>query len=163
LTNYSTTTLGRSIDFEITNPSTDIHIVSGGDISTTNKINISGRTIVVGDGTDPATPDIDGCTTDITSLLSLNVQGEGKNPTIFYLKDCAVWKQEGGEEAFRLTNSNLKVHSLTFTELTGENSAGTVRIEMEISNVGISTDPNFMSVTRTYSTTATVKAWSGND
>jgi hypothetical protein len=164
--NYELSKLGRSIDFEITNPSTDVILIEGSvaTIEPTTKVNITGRTVIVGNGGWVTPTNLDYCTNDeITSILSLNVKDDLKNPTVFYLKNCAVWKMEGGGTAFRLTNPNLKVHSLSFTNLTGANSAGTIKMTMEISNVDSGTDPNFLSVTRTYTTTATVRAWSGND
>jgi hypothetical protein len=166
LVNYSTSTLGKSIDFEITNPSTDITTTNEVVINTTSKVNISGRTMVVSDNNvlNPNSEDTDMCVNDeITSILSLKVK-DSEVPLVFYLQNCAVWKkQSDSEDPVRLTNQNLKVHSLNFTQLTGANSAGTIRMDMEISNVDTGTDPNFLSVTRTYRTTATVKTWSGND
>jgi Fe-S cluster assembly iron-binding protein IscA len=165
LVDYTDSKLGMSIDFEITNPSTDVILIEGSvaTIEPTTRVNISGRTVVVDDNAD-INLDADACTNnEITSLLSLNVKYVPKNPTVFYLKNCAVWKMEGGGTPIRLTNSNLKVHSLSFTNLTGANSAGTIKMTMEISNVDSGSDPNFLSVTRTYTTTATVRAWSGND
>ncbi len=145
---YSTSTLGRSIDFEITNPATDL-TVDGGAVTTSAKVNISGRTIV--------------STTDITSLLSLKSGVNAEDVTVFFLQNDAVWKMVNGGTPIRLTNTNLKVHSLTFSDFTAGSSGGTVKITMVISNIDAGTDPNFLSVTRTYTTTATVKAWGGND
>jgi len=145
---YSTSTLGRSIDFEITNPSTDV-IIEGGTVSTNSQVNITGRTMVTTD--------------DILSMLSLHMPNADKDPTVFYLQNDAVWKTVAGGTPIRLTNANLKVHELTFTDLTGANSGGTVKMSITVSNVDQGADPSFLNVTRTYSTTASVKAWSGND
>jgi len=141
-------TLGKSIDLEISNPTTDVTI-STGTISPTTKVNIPHSTII----TDP---------TLTNSVLSLKMDDPLKDPTVFYLKDSTVWKKEGEGNPIRLTNPNLKVHSLVFTDLTGANSGGTVKMDITISNVDIGDDPNFLSVTRTYGTTATVRAWRGN-
>lgn len=146
---YSSSTLGRSIDFEITNPSIDI-IVNGGTVSTTDPVNISGRTIVT--------------TTDITSLLSLRMNDPSKDPTLFYLQNGAVWKKEGYNNSVRLTSPNLLVQNLTFTNFTPiSGGTGSVRIQMTVSNVNLGADPSFQDVTRTYSTTATIRAWQGSN
>jgi hypothetical protein len=145
----STSTMGRSIDFEITNPSTDL-VIEGGTVNTTSKVNITGRTMIT-------TPD------GIESLLSLKTLDENKNPTLFYLKDNSVWKQEGTNPPRRLTNPNLKVQTLTFQDLTGVNNSGSVRIIMTISNVDPDAPDSFLNVTRTYSSSAAVRAWQGND
>jgi hypothetical protein len=164
---YSTSTLGRSIDFEITNPSTDV-IATNGTVTTANKVNISGSTIIAQDNStvspDPPVAGVSPTCLDnkINSLLSLKMNDTTKNPTVFYLQNCAVWKTEGGGAPVRMTNPNLQVQSLTFTDLTGANSGGTVRIQMTVSNVDSSSGPSYINTRKTYSTTATVKTWGGN-
>lgn len=101
------------------------------------------------------------CLDNITSFLSLKVIDSAKNPTVFYLQNCSVWKKEGSGTPRRLTNPNIKVHALTFTDLTGPNSTGVVRISITMSNVDAGVEPSFINVVRTYTTTASVKAWSG--
>ncbi len=145
---YSTSTLGRSIDFEITNPSIDV-ISSNSTIETINSQNISKRTIITIPG--------------INSLLSLKMKVINKDPTVYYLLDNAVWKMEGGGTPVRLTNPNLKVHSLTFDDLTGANSGGTIRMKITMSNVLQDAVSSFLNVVRTYTTSASVKAWLGSD
>lgn len=166
---YGTSTLGRTIDFEITNPSTDVTLASG-TVSPTEKVNIPGRTMIMDPNTIPPEPDpnpdpnvvVNSCSSEVTSFLSLNMSDPTKNPTVFYLQDCAVWKMEGGGTPIRLTNINLKVYSLTFTNLTGANSAGTVRIAMTMSNVDQAANDSLLNVVKTFTTTATVKAWPGS-
>ena len=85
-----------------------------------------------------------------------------KNPTVFYLENCAVWKIVGGGAPIRMTNPNLQVLSLTFTNLTGANNGGSVRINMTMSNVNASSSPSYINTSKTYTTTATVKSWGGN-
>jgi hypothetical protein len=139
-----TSTLGRSIDFEITNPQTDI-LVTGGTVSTTDKVNIAGLTIITNN--------------DVLSLLSLHMRDETKNPTLFYLQNNAVWKQEGANNPIRLTNPNLQVHNLVLTDMGG----GFVRIEITISNMDPGQEGTFLNVTRTLKTTAGVRAWDGTN
>jgi hypothetical protein len=159
---FSTSSLGNSVDFEINNPSTDI-ILSAGTVSTTGVINISGRTIAVNDVSLNPEANPTSCTNSgINSLLSLKMRDPIKNPTVFYLENCAVWKMEGGGTPIRLTNPNLQVQSLIFTNLTGSNSGGAVRVQMTMSNVNASSGPSYINTTKTYSTTATVKTWLGN-
>ena len=159
---FSTSSLGNSIDFEINNPSADI-VSTGGAISTSNSVNISGQTIVVNDASQNPTADPTSCTNSgITSLLSLKMDDPVKNPTVFYLENCAVWKIVGGGAPIRMTNPNLQVLSLTFTNLTGANNGGSVRINMTMSNVNASSSPSYINTRKTYSTTATVKTWGGN-
>ena len=137
--------IGYSIDLEITNPSTDV-VATGVTISSTDNINISGTTIIVDESI-------------ATSILSLRMNDPLKDPTVFYLKNNAVWKKEGDANPIRLTNPNLIVQALTFTNLTAANSGGTVKIELVISNMDTGNQATFLNVTRTYGTTATVKAW----
>jgi len=140
--------LGDSINFEISQAS-DV-VVSLGLISMNAPVNIHGSTIIEDENI-----------TD--SLLSLRMDDPLLDPTVFYLKDDAVWKRQGTSTApVRLTNSNLKVHSLVFASLTGLHSAGVVRIEITMSNMDPNQEGTFLNVTRTYKTTATVKAWSKN-
>ena len=147
-----TSTLGRSIDFEITNPQTDL-VVTGGTVGTTAKVNISGVTMVIDSNTDT------GSTSYIKSLLSLHMRDETKNPTIFYLQNGIVYKKEGNGNPIRLTNPNLQVHNLVLTDMGG----GFVRIEIKISNMDPGQEDTFMNVTKTLKTTAGVRAWDGNN
>jgi hypothetical protein len=139
-----TSTLGRTIDFEIANPSTDI-LSADGLATPATHINITGRTMVVD-------PDY------VLSMISLHVSDPTKDPTIYYWKDNAVWKREGNGTAIRLTNPNLQVHNLSFTDLTGPNSNGVVRMEITISNMDPGEEGVFLNVTRTLQTTAGVRA-----
>jgi hypothetical protein len=155
---YSTSTVGRSIDFEITNPSTDV-IVTGAVTTASNPVNILRRTIVVSEVTEPENPEAPNL--DITSLISLRVKDPAKNPTVFYLQNKAIWKMEGGGTPVRLTNPNLQVHSFSLTDLSPDNAEGAVRIQMTTSNMDPAAESNFLNITRTKSITATVKAWGG--
>ena len=146
--NYSTSTLGRSIDFEISNPVTDI-TASAGTVSTSGRVIVPRRTIVT--------------TPDIVSLLSLKMNEANQDPTVFYLQNNAVWKKVGNTVPIRLTDPNLQVQALSFIDLTGLNSAGVIKITMTVSNVDPGADPSALNVTRTYSTTATIKAYSGSN
>ena len=144
---------GQTIDLQINNPSTDI-TASAGAISQTNPVNIAKTTVIY----NPA----------VTSMLSIRMRDEAKNPTVFYLQDQSVWKKEGRDGVpRRLTNPNLQVHSLSFIDTTGAIGATkgirTVQMTITISNVDIDANDSFLNVTRTYSTTATVRAWGGND
>ena len=167
---FSTSTLGRTIDLEITNPSLDVTLVLGS-VETTEKVNIAGRTMIIDLYTTPPEPDpnpgpdvsVNSCVDAVSSLLSLKMIDPAKDPTVFYLQNCAVWKMEAGGTPIRLTNPNLKVYSLTFTDLTGANSAGTVRMSMTMSNVDQAVTDSILNVARTFTTTATVKTWGGGE
>lgn len=167
---FSTSTLGRTIDLEITNPSTDVTLVLGS-VETTEKVNIPGRTIIIDQYTTPPEPDpnpapdavVNSCLDTVSSLLSLKMSDPAKDPTVFYLQNCAVWKMEGGGTPIRLTNPNLKVYSLIFTDLTAANSAGTVRMSMTMANVDEAAADSLLNVSRTFTTTATVKTWGGGE
>jgi hypothetical protein len=157
---YSTSTVGQTVDFEITNPATDV-IVTGATTTANTAVNISGQTIVVPvptapDPEDPAAPNL-----DITSLISLHMKDPAKDPTVFYLQNKAIWKMEGGGIPVRLTNPNLQVHSFSLTNLSSYNAEDAVRIQITTSNMDPEEASNFLNVTRTKSTTATVKAWGG--
>ncbi len=156
---YSSALLGRSIDLEITSPVNDV-LVTNGIVSTVSTVNIAGRTIIVSANSDVEPDPV--LNNNIISLLSLKVSDSAKDPTLFYLQNSAVWKKEGSSDAIRLTSPNLRVHTLTFTDLTGANNAGTVKMTMTLSNVAADAADSFLNVIRTYTTTATVKAWGGN-
>ncbi len=162
-TEYTELSLGKSIDLEITNPSTNV-VVSSGTVSPATSINIVGNTIIVADNitnvtatstSNPACSD-----SRITSILSIHVRDEDKNPTVFYLKNCAVWKKEGEGNPFRLTDPNLQVHSLVFTNIGMAGRA--VQIELTMSNMDPGNEGVLLNVVRTYRTFTTVQAWSGN-
>ena len=163
---YDVSDLGRTVDFEITNPSTDI-IALNGSIEGSNPVNIPGQTVIVdpnsvsgsGDGGSATST----CSNAASSMLSLKMNDISKDPTVFYLQNCVIWKMEGGGAPIRLTNPNLKALSLNFINLTGANSGGTVKIEMTMSNVDATAGPSYINVTKTFSTTATVKAWGGGN
>jgi hypothetical protein len=160
-------TLGRTVDFEITNPATDI-VVAGGTVSTNSKVNINGRTMVMIPDLpipepEPGEPAIDNCSNDqISSVLSIHTKDETKNPTVFYLQNCGVWKKEGAGNPRLLTNPNLQVQNLSYTDMTGANDSGTIRIEITTSNMDPSQEDVFLNVTKTLRTTVGVKAWGGN-
>lgn len=140
---YSLSLLGRSIDFEIVNPTTDISI-DGGEITTTNTVNIIGQTIISSD--------------EVTSVSSFKMKDEAVNPTVFYLQDGSVWKKEGSSDPVRMTNPNLNVQSINFTYLDGPAGAGAVRIDMTVSNVSENAGASFLNVTKTYTTTVTIRS-----
>jgi len=149
-----TSTMGRTIDFEITNPSTDIGI-TGGTVSTNSKVNINGVTMIGVDNVtiianSPSLPETSNpaCFSNaITSLLSVHVKEEAKNPTLYYLQNCAVWKQEGTGTPRRLTSSNLQVHTFDFQ--TNSNTGGTMlTTDITISNMDPADSGVFMNATK---------------
>jgi len=162
---FSTSTLGKSIDFEITNPATDITLTNGS-TTATSKVNVPGSTMVVDDRTLPVPPDPNpnhnaaSCSGALTSVLSLHMANPAKDPTVFYLQNCAIWKMEGGGKPRRLTNPNLQVHNLTFTDMSGNGSnGGIVRIQLTISNVSVDAPSSMLNVSRVYGTSAKVQTW----
>ena len=151
---FATSTLGQTVNLDIANPSTDI-LASGATVNPSTTVGITGQTIIVlNNATLPSNPNA--CTnSNITSVLSLHMNDQAKDPTVFYLQNCAVWELVGAGAPLRLTNPNLQVQTLTFTQMTG----GTVRIEITMSNMNPGNESTFLNVTRSYGTTATVKAW----
>ena len=164
--------MGRTIDLEITNPSTDI-LVTGGTVSPPAKVNINGVTMIPVDNTvipgqfptvtTPVSPTNTVCSDNqIKSLLSVHVDTPTLDPTLFYLQNCSVYKQEGHNPPRRLTNPNLQVQALTFQDTSGPGkTGGSVRMSITISNMDPGLEGTFMNVTRTMSTTAGVMGWSG--
>ena len=163
-----TSTMGRTIDFEITNPSADIG-VSGGTVSPSTRVNIPGVTMIAVDNnaitahapavastTNPACSD-----NQIKSLMSVHVDDVGKDPTLYYLQNCAVWKQEGSGNPHRLTNPNFQVQALNFQDMTGGGqTGGSVRMSVTVSNMDPGLEGTFMNVTKTMTTTVNVgKGW----
>jgi hypothetical protein len=112
---------------------------------------------------EPGEPAIDNCSNDqISSVLSIHTKDETKNPAVFYLQNCGVWKKEGAGSPRLLTNPNLQVQNLSYTDMTGANDSGTIRIEITTSNMDPSQEDVFLNVTKTLRTTVGVKAWGGN-
>ena len=162
--------MGQTIDFEITNPSTDI-VINTGAIGTTNKVNITGSTMIVVEDsvvqTIPTTSNPACSDSKIYSLISIHVEDEAKNPTIFYLQNCQVWKKEGDSSTRHLTNKNLQVHSLIFTDMTPNNMRADygiriVRMEITMSNMDPGDGGVFLNITRTLKTSAGLMSWPGN-
>jgi hypothetical protein len=120
-------------------------------METTGSVNIAGQTMIVD------TQNFD------SAMISLKMLEEDLNPTLFYLKDKAVWKKEGTHNPIRLTNPNLQVHSLIFRDMTGSSASRirTVRLEITMSNMDPGLEGTFMNVTRTLKTTANVMTWYG--
>lgn len=139
----SIATLGRSIEFEITNPSTDV-VVTGGVVNGTDPVNIPRATIVIMNNAGDSSAD------SIESLISINTSDPDKNPTVFYLQDNKIWKKEGDGEPMRMTNPNLQVHSLIFRDMSGNSSDMRVfTADITISNMDPGNEEVFMNVTRT--------------
>ena len=163
-----TSTMGRTVDFEITNPSTDVN-VTGGTVLPATKVNINGVTMIPADNTaviqspPPITTTNPACSDNqIKSLMSVHVDTPALDPTLFYLQNCSVYKQEGNNTPRRLTNPNLQVQALTFQDTSGQGkTGGSVRMSITISNMDPGLEGTFMNVTRTMSTTVGVMGWSG--
>jgi len=163
-------TMGKSIDLEITNPSTDITL-SAGTVTPAKKVNINGVTIVVmseaeiiDNRTTPTTTNPACSDNEIKSLISIHVSDPTKDPTLFYLQNCQVWKKEGNGNPGHLTNSNLQVHALTFTDMTsGERTGKAVQMSITISNMDPTDGDVFLNVTKTLRTTVGVMSRSGGD
>lgn len=160
---FSLAVLGRSIDFEIINPVTDIVFINGS-VSTTGSVDINSQTIIVNDRTIPVIHDPNpnhdsvACSGSITSTISLNMSNPEKNPTVFYLQNCSVWKRTGEDTAQRITNPNLQVQNLIFSDLSGDNSKRIIGIELTIANMDTGSSNIFLNVSRTYRTSARVRA-----
>ena len=161
------TTMGRTLDFEITNPGTDL-LVTGGTVTPGTSVNIPGVTMIPADNTaviqspPPITTTNPNCSDNqIKSLLSLRTDTPSTDPTLYYLKNCAVWQQTGNSTPRRLTNANFQVHALTFEDLSGPTqTGGSVRMSITLANMDPGQENTFMNVTRTMSTTVNVgRGW----
>lgn len=136
-------TLGHSIEFEITNPATDI-LLTGGLVTETDPVNIPRATVVVDTNADVNSSDY------IESMISIATRDPEKNPTIFYLQDNKVWKKEGAGEPSLLTNPNLQVHSLFFRDMSGDSATTRMyTMDITVSNMDPEDSGVFMNVTRT--------------
>ena len=118
-------TMGKTIDFEITNPSVDI-IVSAGTVIPNTTLNIDGVTMIAVDNVAIVrdAPPVSVQTTNpacsnsiITSMMSVHMDDAVKDPTLYYLQNCAVWKKEGNADPHRLNNPNFQIRSLTFKRI----------------------------------------------
>jgi prepilin-type N-terminal cleavage/methylation domain-containing protein len=67
------------------------------------------------------------------NFLSLAMTDPDLNPTVFRLKDGKLTISQGGNPAIELTTDRVIVANLLFTNLSYEDTPGTIRIEIEIS------------------------------
>ncbi|MFA7252268.1 MAG: glycine-rich domain-containing protein [Candidatus Paceibacterota bacterium] len=137
--------LGYSIDFEISTAEDIVLSAASANIEMNAPLNISGVSILT-----------DGSIT--TSLLSLKMADETKDPTVFYLKDDSIWKKAGTGTSTRLTNSNLIVQALDFERLTRSIGEGIVRMSLTMSNVATGTPASYLNFAKTYTTTASTRS-----
>jgi hypothetical protein len=160
-------TLGQTVDLEITNPSTDL-TVTGGTASPSSRVNIAGVTMIDIDNpavvassspiTNPVSQTNTNCSSnEITSLLSLGMRNPAKDPTLYYLQNCIVWKKEGSSDPYRISDPNLQVHDLSFNKGQG----GIVSISMTTSNMDPDAPESMFRMVRTLSTSAVRKSWTG--
>jgi hypothetical protein len=146
-TTLGTSTMGRSIDFQIINPQTDIEI-TGGTITTTRLVDIRGITIL------PPASD-----SNIFSLISFQMSDPNKNPTLYYLKDQIIWKQQGSGEPYHITNPNLRINEFKLTDMTYANNPGIYQVDLTISNMDPGEEDVFMNVTHSWHKMYFFKPW----
>ena len=68
------------------------------------------------------------------SSLSLEMADSDENPTVFELSDNKLQVTYGGSGVYELTNNRVRISNLQFTNLSYEDTPGTVKIEMTISH-----------------------------
>jgi hypothetical protein len=160
-------TMGRTIDFEITNPVSDVVIAEGGTVVTNSRVNILGQTTVITNNsvnaTVPTTSNPACSNSIVYSMISIHMRELENDPTLYYLQNCAVWKKEGEHDPVRRTNPNLQVHSLIFQDTSSDSRPGSsVRISITMSNMDPGLEGTFMNVTRTMTGSSFVMAWQGD-
>jgi len=153
-TAYSDSFVGHTIDPQIYNPSTDV-ISTSSTASPATTVYVPGHTIILKNNIEATSTDV------ISSVLSLHVNDPAQDPTVFYLKGGIVYKKMGTSDPIRLTNPNFVVQSLTFTDLSGDGSGRSIKIQMLVSNMDTGNSGTLLNISRSYSTSATVKANSG--
>ncbi|KPJ57113.1 hypothetical protein AMJ49_02320 [Parcubacteria bacterium DG_74_2] len=67
-----------------------------------------------------------------TDSLSLEMADSNLNPTIFYLAEGKLTITQGSNPPYPLTSDRVVIKNLKFTNLSYENTPGTIRIEMTI-------------------------------
>jgi Tfp pilus assembly protein PilW len=87
-----------------------------------------------------------------SSVLSLTMEEEDKDPTVFALQNGQVSMQEGANAPVILSNDDVIVSELVFTNLHEDAEAGFVRIEMQIESVNPQ-QRNMYSASSTFYTT----------
>jgi len=145
LPDSSESLLGYSVDFEISSAEDIVLSEPSANITMTAPVNIPGISILVDESI-------------TTSLLSLRMADTAKDPTVFYLKDDAIWKKVGVSTSTRLTNSNLIIQSLNFENLTRSIGEGIIRMVTTVSNVAVGAPSSYLNFTKTYSTTASTRS-----
>lgn len=70
-----------------------------------------------------------------SASLSVNVADSAKNPTMFDLSSGVIRMKEGGGSPVSLTNSRVVVSNLSFQNLSGTDTPGTVRVQFTITHV----------------------------
>ncbi|MFA6446070.1 MAG: LamG-like jellyroll fold domain-containing protein, partial [Candidatus Paceibacterota bacterium] len=142
--------IGNSIDLEVTNPSTDI-IASGVTVVPATAVNISGATILV----TSSVTNGDTSTSTISSTLSLKMADADKNPTVFYVKDNALWMKQGTGAPQRLTAETLFVTGATFINLGGP--SGSVKVQLRVKKKAVDGSVQNYTLEKTFTTSATVR------
>ncbi len=164
---YSINLLGRTISLEINNPSTDIG-VTGGVFGETYRVNIYGNTMIINNN-DVAVPIATSTKPHMTnptcfdskiySLLSIRMRNPTKNPTVYYLQNCIIWKKEGADSPHWMTSQNLQVYSLHFTDLSLPNTPGIIKTNLKISNVDPTAPASFINYAKTFTGQSFIRAY----
>lgn len=90
------------------------------------------------------------------SSLSLNVAVAEDDPAIFNLSEGILQITEGASSAVNLTNSNIEVTDLSFTNLSRDNTFGIVRVEFTLDHVNTE-NRNEFNFTKTFYGSATLR------
>lgn len=67
--------------------------------------------------------------------VTLSMPNVATSPTVFSLSGTALMVREGSGSAVPLTNSRVKVDSITFTNLSADGTSGNLRIRLTLSYV----------------------------
>lgn len=90
------------------------------------------------------------------SSLTVVVPTASLSPTIFSLNGTVLQVKEGAAAAIALTNDDVQISNLTFTNLTRSGTHGVVRISFTVSRTNTS-GRNEYDYSKTFTTTVTIR------
>lgn len=90
------------------------------------------------------------------SSLTVTVPTAGLSPTIFNLNGITLQVKEGAATAIPLINDNVRITSLTFTNVSRSGTDGAVRISFILERIN-NTGRNEYSYAKTFTTTVSIR------
>lgn len=91
-----------------------------------------------------------------SSLLSLDMYDEIKDPTVFDISNGVFRVKEGTADPIPLTSNRVTASELVFTNLSRESTPGTIRIQFTLTHVNLS-GRNEYDYSKTFIGSATVR------